>query len=133
MRFAGLLLLAFGPALLTLASIPVVRRRIRDYKYWAFLAVAIGMFGSAMDHGNVNVALPTIAGHFGSDFSVVQWVTIGYALALSALLLSMGRLSDLLGRKKVYIIGSLVFVIGAALAGSSSNLTTLIVARILQG
>ena len=106
---------------------------MREYKYWAFGAVAIGMFASVVDHGSVNVALPTIAGHFGSDFATVQWVTIGYALTISALLLPMGRLSDLIGPKKVYIIGSLVFVLGAAVAGSSSNLTILIAARIFQG
>ena len=111
----------------------MVRRRIREYKYWAFGAVAIGMFASVMDHGSVNVALPTIAGHFGSDFATVQWVTIGYALTISALLLPMGRLSDLIGPKRVYIIGSLIFVLGAAVAGSSSSLTTLIAARIFQG
>lgn len=133
MTFAGLLILASGVVLMTLASIPAVRRRIRDYKYLAFSAVSIGMFGSVMDHGSVNVALPNIAGHFGSGFTTVQWVTIGYALTISALLLPMGRLSDLIGLKKVYIIGSLVFILGAAVAGSSSNLTTLIAARILQG
>ena len=111
----------------------MVRRRIREYKYWAFGAVAIGMFASVVDHGSVNVALPTIAGHFGSDFATVQWVTIGYALTISALLLPMGRLSDLIGPKRVYIIGSLIFVLGAAVAGSSSSLTTLIAARIFQG
>ncbi len=91
------------------------------------------MFASVVDHGSVNVALPTIAGHFGSDFATVQWVTIGYVLTISALLLPMGRLSDLIGPKKVYIIGSLVFVLGAAVAGSSPNLTILIAARIFQG
>lgn len=115
------------------AGVPVVRLRSWEYKYLAFSVVAIGMFASVVDHGSVNVALPTIAGHFGSDFATVQWVTIGYALTISALLLPMGRLSDLIGPKKVYIIGSLVFVLGAAVAGSSSNLTILIAARIFQG
>ena len=86
-----------------------------------------------MDHGSVNVALPTIAGHFQSDFSTVQWVTIAYALTISALLMPMGRLSDFIGSKKVYIIGSLVFMLGAVVAGSAPNLTTLIAARVLQG
>ncbi len=133
MTLAGLVIMASGFLLVTLAGVFMARRGVRDYKYWAFSAVAIGMFASVVDHGSVNVALPTIAGHFHSDFPTVQWVAIGYALTISALLLPMGRLSDLLGRKKVYIIGSLVFVIGAAVAGSSSNLTTLIAARILQG
>jgi EmrB/QacA subfamily drug resistance transporter len=91
------------------------------------------MFGSVVDHGSVNVALPTIAGHFQSDFSTVQWVTIAYALTISALLMPMGRLSDFIGSKKVYIIGSLVFMLGAVAAGSAPNLTTLIAARVLQG
>ena len=115
------------------AGVPMIRLRIREYKYWALAAVAIGMFSSALDHGSVNVALPTIAVHFQSDFPTVQWVAIGYALTISALLMPMGRLSDLIGRKKVYISGSLVFVLGAVLAGSSANLSTLIVSRIIEG
>ena len=59
MTFAGLFISASGLVFMTLASIAVVRCRIRDYKYWAFLAVAIGMFDPVMDHGNVNVALPS--------------------------------------------------------------------------
>ena len=116
-----------------LAGVPVVRARMGEYKYWAFAAVSIGMISSSLDHGSVNVALPTVAGHFQTDFTTVQWVTIGYALTISALLLPMGRLSDLMGRKKVYIGGSLIFVLGALVAGMSPNLTTLVVARIIEG
>ncbi|MCH7502169.1 MAG: hypothetical protein IIA10_02290 [Proteobacteria bacterium] len=61
MTFVGLLILTSGFFLMTLAGVSVVRRWILDYKYLAFSAVAIGMFGSVMDHGSVNVALPTIA------------------------------------------------------------------------
>ena len=111
----------------------MVRLRIREYKYWALAAIAIGMFASALDHGSVNVALPSVAVHFRSDFPTVQWVAIGYALTISALLLPMGRLSDLIGRKRVYIIGSLIFVLGALVAGSAANLSTLIAARIIEG
>tara|TARA_B100001013_G_scaffold25953_1_gene14331 strand:+ start:2376 stop:3842 length:1467 start_codon:yes stop_codon:yes gene_type:complete len=104
-----------------------------EYKYWALGAVAIGMFSSAVDHGSVNVALPSIASHFRSDFPTVQWVAIGYALTISALLLPMGRLSDIVGRKKVYIGGSLIFVLGAIVAGFSANLTALFAARVIEG
>ena len=116
-----------------LASVPVVRVRMGEYKYWALGAVAIGMFSSAVDHGSVNVALPSIASHFRSDFPTVQWVAIGYALTISALLLPMGRLSDIVGRKKVYIGGSLIFVLGAIVAGFSANLTALFAARVIEG
>ena len=104
-----------------------------NYKYWAFGAVAIGLFASVVDHGSVNIALPTIAGDFHTDIPSVQWVTIGYALTISALLLPMGKLADMVGYKRVYIIGSLVLIIGAILAGWSPNLATLILFRVLQG
>jgi len=104
-----------------------------NYKYWAFAAIAIGMFASVVDHGSINIAMPTIAGHFHTNLPTIQWIAIGYTLTISALLLPMGRLSDLMGRKRVYIIGSLVFVAAAALAGASSSLTMLILARVLQG
>ena len=107
--------------------------RSANYRWWAFGAIAIGTFASVVDHGSVNIALPTIAGHFGTDIPTVQWVVIGFALTISALLLPMGRLADLAGLKKIYIWGSLVFILGAVLAGSSNSLGVLIASRILQG
>lgn len=99
----------------------------------AFGAIAIGMIVSVIDHGSVNVALPTIARNFHTDLPTVQWVVIGYTLTITALLLPMGRLADIVGRKKVFVIGSLVFIIGAAASGFSVSLTMLVLARILQG
>ena len=104
-----------------------------NYKYWAFGAIAIGQFASVVDHGSVNIALPTIADRFGTDITSVQWVVIAYALTISALLLPMGKLADMVGYKRIYITGSLVLIIGAALAGWSPDLPTLIVFRVLQG
>jgi len=107
--------------------------RSPNYHYWAFGAIAIGTLGSVIDHGSTNVALPTIADHFETDIPSAQWVILGYALTISALLLPMGRLADIAGHKKIYIIGSLVMVIGAGLAGASSSLLMLILSRILGG
>ena len=104
-----------------------------SYKWWVFLAISIGLFSSVMDHGGVVVALPTIAEHFETDIPTVQWVVVGYVLTISALLLPMGRLSDQIGRKRVYIIGSVVFIGGAALAGTSTSIITLILFKALQG
>ena len=104
-----------------------------NYKWWVFIAIAIGTFVSVVDQLSVTVALPTIEEHFHTDLPTVQWVLVGYALTISALLLPMGRLSDIIGRRQVYIAGLFVFVLGAALAGSSPNIITLIVARVLQG
>jgi EmrB/QacA subfamily drug resistance transporter len=102
-------------------------------KWWVFGALGIGTFLSVVDHGSVLVALPTIERHFGTDLSTVQWVIVGYALTISVLLLPMGRLGDMIGRKQVYIAGFTIFVVASALAGTSPNLSLLIGAKILQG
>ena len=107
--------------------------RSTNYKWWAFLAIGFGTFTSVVDHGTIIVALPTIAEHFDTDLLTVQWVMVGYALTISALLMPMGRLSDIIGRRQVYISGFVIFVIGAALAGFSDKVITLILARVLQG
>lgn len=112
--------------------ISAIRQR-SDYKWWVFGALAIGSFTGVADSGSVNVALPSIADYFDTDLPTVQWVVIGYALAISAFLMPMGRLSDIIGRKKVYIVGMMVFVVGAAIAGSSTNVLILIGAKIFQG
>ena len=104
-----------------------------NYKWWVFGAVAIGTFMTAVDHGSVLVALPTIESHFGTDLPTVQWVILGYALAISVLLLPVGRLGDIVGRKEVYISGFAVFVLAAAVAGFSPTLQVLIGAKVVQG
>lgn len=140
MTLFGLVVLVSGLLLLALGAFPSVTQKVRrldstspNYKYWAFGAMSIGLIGSVVDSVSTNVALPTIANHFQTDLPTVQWVVIGYTLTITALLLPMGRLADLIGLKKVYIIGALVFVLGAALAGSSISLEMLILARFIQG
>ena len=88
-----------------------------NFKYWVFGALAIGIFTSVVDHGSVNIALPTIASEFKTDLPTIQWVVIIYALTIASLLLPMGRLSDLAGRKKVYIVGTVVLAAGAISSG----------------
>jgi len=104
-----------------------------DYKWWVFGAIAIGTFLSVVDHGSVLVALPSIERHFGSDLPTVQWIVVGYALAISVLILPMGRLGDMIGRRHVYVGGMVIFVVAAALAGASPNLGSLIASKIFQG
>ena len=85
------------------------------------------------DHGSVTVALPTISEHFGADLPTTQWVVIGYTLTISALLLPMGRLADIAGRKRIYLLGFLIFVFSGVAAGLSPNIPFLIIARLVQG
>ena len=119
-----------------IVSLPAISRKIsrsRHYKWWVFLALAIGTFTSVADFGSLNVTMPTIAEHFGTDLPTTQWVLIGYALAISALLLPMGRLSDIVGRKRVYVGGFVIFVMGGVFAGTSDSILMLIGFKVLQG
>ena len=104
-----------------------------NYKWWVLFAVSVGLFSSVFDHGSMNVALPSIADHFNTDLPTTQWIVIGYGLTIAALLLPMGRLSDILGRKKIYLLGFIVFTTGGFLAAMSLNIELLIGAKILQG
>ena len=74
-----------------------------------------------------------MASDFGATIPYVQWVAFGYILATGSLLLPAGSLSDMIGRKVVYISGYLVFIVGAALAGMSSELMAVIAFRFVQG
>ena len=104
-----------------------------NFKWWVFATVAVGTFVSVMDQTGVNLALPRIADNFDATIPAVQWVALGYILTTGSLLMPMGRLSDMLGRKRVYVAGFLVFTIGAVLAGRSPTLLTVILFKALQG
>ena len=105
----------------------------RNFKWWALASVATGTLVTVADMGEVNVAMPTIADEFSSDLSTVQWLATGHLVATSALLMPMGRLSDMIGRKRVYLWGLMIFTLGSLLAAFAPNLTSLIMFRILQG
>ena len=104
-----------------------------NYKWWVLFAVSVGLFTSVFDHGSINVALPSIADQFNTDLPTTQWIVIGYGLTIAALLLPMGRLSDILGRKKIYLLGFMIFATGGFLAAISPNIELLIGTKIVQG
>jgi len=100
---------------------------------WFILAdVLLGTFMATLDSSIVNVALPTISTQLKADLSIVQWVVVSYLLAVCCLVAIFGRLADLLGRKKVYSTGFLVFTIGSALCGLSNTIWILVAMRVLQ-
>ena len=72
------------------------------------------------------MALPSVAEELVIELPSVQWVVIGFALTISALLLPMGRLADMIGQKRVYILGSIILMVGAAGAGLAPNLASLL-------
>ncbi len=103
------------------------------YKWWVFCAVALGTLMSVVNHGGMSVALPTIAQHFDTDLSTAQWVVVAEGLAISALILPMGRLSDIIGRKRVYVAGLVVFIVASVMAAGSQSILALIAFKSAQG
>jgi EmrB/QacA subfamily drug resistance transporter len=102
---------------------------------WAIMAiVAVGVFMATLDSSIVNICLPAIATDFGVPLDgAVEWVVIAYLVATASILLTAGRLADMIGNKIVWLAGLVVFTGGSALCGAAPSLTFLIVARALQG
>ena len=102
---------------------------------WAVLSiVAIGVFMATLDSSIVNISLPTIAHEFGVPLSgAVEWVIIAYLVATTAILLTAGRLADMIGRKVVWTVGLIIFTGGSAICGLAPSLGILIASRTLQG
>jgi EmrB/QacA subfamily drug resistance transporter len=104
-----------------------------DRKWWTLLAVCVATFMLLLDVTVVNVALPYIQRDLKSNFTDLQWVVDAYALTLAALLLTAGSLADRLGRRAVFVIGLVIFIVASALCGLSVSPLMLNLARGLQG
>lgn len=100
---------------------------------WLVLAtLAFGTFMATLDSSIVNIALPTIRRELGAGDSV-EWVVLSYLLTTTSTLLIMGKLSDWLGRRRMYIAGFAIFVVGSGLCGLAGNLAALVGFRVVQG
>lgn len=95
--------------------------------------VALGLVLVAINHRAIQVALPTLTHVFRADLSFIQWILLVYDLAVIGLVLTLGRLGDLFGRKWIYIAGFLLFVLSSALCGLAQTSAQLIAFRVLQG
>jgi EmrB/QacA subfamily drug resistance transporter len=95
--------------------------------------VSLGLVLVAINHRAIQVALPTLTHVFRADLSFIQWILLVYDLAVIGLVLTLGRLGDLFGRKWIYILGFLVFVASSAFCGLAQTSGQLIAARVLQG
>ena len=94
--------------------------------------VCVGLFMVAVDQRVLLVALPTLTEIFGTDLTTVQWTLLIYDLTLIGLVITVGRVGDLFGRKRIYMTGFLVFIFGSALCGLSHSPAQLILFRCLQ-
>jgi EmrB/QacA subfamily drug resistance transporter len=102
-------------------------------KWWTLVAVCLGTFMLLLDVTIINVALPDIETALHASFSDLQWVVDAYALTLAALLLTAGSLADMYGRRKLYVVGLIVFTLASLLCGIASSTLELQLFRALQG
>ncbi|TLN28593.1 MFS transporter, partial [bacterium] len=105
-----------------------------DYskKWYVMAAVAMGVFLATIDGSIVNIALPTLVKALGEPLAVVEWVVLAYLLTVTTLMISMGRLADMIGKKPLYLIGFAGFTLGSALCGLSTSVGMLIAFRVFQ-
>lgn len=105
-----------------------------DRRRWFALAIVMtAAFMDLVDITIVNVALPTIQHNDGASTAQIQWITAGYALAFAAVLITGGRLGDIFGRKRIFLLGIGGFTAASALCGFAANPEMLVASRILQG
>jgi EmrB/QacA subfamily drug resistance transporter len=102
-------------------------------KWWTLGAVAFGLFMIMLDNTVVNVALPSIQRDLGIGISELEWIVNGYALTFAVLMLTGGKLADLLGRRLIFIAGLAIFTAASLACGLATSAGFLIGARIVQG
>ncbi|HSX02635.1 MAG TPA: MFS transporter [Candidatus Saccharimonadia bacterium] len=99
----------------------------------ALIILLLGVFMDLLDASIINIAIPTIGKSLNASPSALQWSIDAYLLGLSLLIVTGGRLGDLFGRKKMFLLGTVGFTAASALAGCSTSADMLIAARLLQG
>ncbi|MFF0834440.1 MULTISPECIES: MFS transporter [unclassified Streptomyces] len=111
-----------------------VRPAPADRRRWYALAIVMtAAFMDLVDVTIVNIAIPSIQQDAGASFGQIQWITAGYALAFAAGLITGGRLGDIHGRRRLFLIGVGGFTLASALCGFAAGPEMLVASRILQG
>jgi len=100
---------------------------------YILLATVLGSGIAMLDATMVNVALARIGATFGASLAGLQWITTGYTLTLAAFILLGGSLGDRYGRRLVFVVGTVWFVLASLLCGLAQNVPMLVAARIFQG
>lgn len=100
---------------------------------WTIATLALSTLLSSLGVSIPNVALPTLTRAFDVPFQDVQWVIIGYLLAITVMIVSVGRLGDIFGHRRILLAGISLFTLASALCGIAPTLSMLVAARALQG
>jgi EmrB/QacA subfamily drug resistance transporter len=102
-------------------------------KWWTLGAMCFALFMIMLDNTVVNVALPSIQRDLGASLSALEWTVNGYTLSFAVLLATGGRLGDIFGRRRTFLIGVVLFAGSSAAAGLAPDTTSLVASRVLQG
>src|SRR5436305_13198423 len=117
-----------------ITNLLTIPRLASDRRRWIALGVlCLGQLMIVLDATIVNVALPAIQRELHFTQQNLTWVMNGYLITFGGFLLLAGRLGDLVGRKKVFLAGLVLFTVASMMCGVASDQTMLIVARLLQG
>lgn len=100
---------------------------------WALVSLSLSMLLSSLGTSIANVGLPALAQAFDAPFQAVQWVVLAYLLAITTSIVSVGRLGDITGRRRLLMAGIVLFTVASALCGAAPALWMLIAARAAQG
>src|SRR5436189_6076609 len=112
---------------------PGVHAEHEHYKWWALSCTSLGMLLATINSGTLIIALPDLEKSLGTTLLQLVWVILAYMIASTVLVLTAGRLSDLFGRKRAYVLGFVLFGLASLGAGFAGDGTKLILWRILQG
>jgi EmrB/QacA subfamily drug resistance transporter len=100
---------------------------------WVLISLSLSILLSSLSTSIANVSLPTLVQEFNASFQEVQWVVLAYLLAITTMIVSVGKLGDTIGRKRLLLFGLFLFTLASVLCGAMSSLSLLIVFRAVQG
>lgn len=100
---------------------------------WAMLGLSLSMLMSSLDTSIANAGLPALARAFSASFQQAQWIVLAYLLVITTLIVSVGRLGDIVGRRRLLLAGISLFTLASVLCGAAPSLWILIAARAAQG
>ena len=109
-----------------------IQEKIYKGRWLVLITVIVGTFLGRLDQTIVGLATPKIIDDFGITVSAAGWISTAYIIANAVFVPIWGKLGDLVGRKKVYILGFLIFIFGSVLAGFAWDLSSMIVFRVIQ-
>ena len=109
----------------------MTHKKIQKWKILTFLALSVSLI--VIDGTIVNVSLPVIVRDLHFTFTDAEWIVTIYSLVFSSLLISTGKVADILGRRKLLITGIVVFIVGSIMASLSNTLLIMLVSRFIQG